>query len=161
MAEVKVVEEKQEVVEQLNSGANLEPTFVKKFFISNILSRAFSYLFGWNYDKNEPVKLSATADGLLRVSATAVVNTHNYTFTGQASNDYEIALDFGRIVNSVDIFIFDNDAVIKRSSDGVTYDSEIRILGDTVYSFDCSTKSILIKNATPGATASYQIVGWY
>jgi hypothetical protein len=161
MAEVKVVEEKQEVVEQLNSGANLEPIFVRKFFISNILSRVFSYLFAWNYDKNEPVKLSATADGMLKVSATAVVNTHNYTFTGEASDDYETALDFERIVNTVDVFIFDNDAIIKRSVDGTIYDSEIKVPAGGMYSFDCNTKSILIKNATEGATAKYQIVGWY
>jgi hypothetical protein len=161
MAEIKVVEEKQEVVEQLNAGIELEPKYAQKFFISNILSRVFSYLLAWDYSKNEPVKLSATADGMLKVSAMAVVNTHNYTFTGQASDEYGAALDFGRIVNTVDVFVFNNDAIIKRSVDGTTYDSEIKVPAGGMYSFDCSTKSILIKNATAGATATYQIVGWY
>ena len=161
MAEIRVVEEKQEIIEQLSEGLKLDPEFVRKFFTSNIVQRVLSYLFAWDYDKNVPVKLTATADGLLRVSATQVVNQHNVSFVGTASDNYGAPIDFGRIVNTVDIFIFDNDAVIKRSVDGEVYDSEIIVLANTVYSFDCNTKAIMIKNRVAGANASYQIVGWY
>jgi hypothetical protein len=161
MAKVTVTEEHQEVVEQLNEGSNYDPKYIQKFFISNILSRIFAYLFGWDYEANRPVKLSCTSDGLLKVSATAGVNEHNITFSGNAPDTYGTPHDFGRIVRVVDVVVRNNDAVIQRSLDGVVWDDEITVWTDSGYSFDCNTRYVRIKNKTAGSTAVYQFVGWY
>jgi hypothetical protein len=151
----------QEVVEQLNEGISLDPQYIQKFFVSNILSRIMAYLFGWDYIANRPVKLQCSSDGLLKVQATAGVNEHNITFSGNAPDTYGTPLDFGRIVRTVDVAISNYDAVMCRSLDNVVYDDEFTVFKDMIYSFDCNTRYIKIKNRTAGSVAVYQIVGWY
>lgn len=160
MAEVKVEEKIQKVIEQLNSGANFSPEFVREFFISNILSRAFAYLFGWDYLSGEPVKLQATPDGILRVSTFPSYYTINETFSGNAPDTYGTPIAFGDDVQHVDIWIEDNAAIFQRSLNGTLWYSEIKLFANSYYCFDATTRYIRIKNAVSGAVAKYQIVGW-
>lgn len=160
MAELKKFEQWQEIIEQLSSGGNFDPKYLRKFFTSNIVQRVFSYLFGWDYIQGIPVKLQATPEGLLRVSALPVYFSINETFSGNAPDSYGTPLTFAGIVQHVDIWVMNNDAVIQRSIDGSTWQSEITVYRDSYYGFDASTIAIRIRNRVAGSVAQYQIVGW-
>lgn len=86
---------------------------------------------------------------------------NNDTKAGNAADDYGTALAFDATCETVDVFVFDNSAIIKRTPDGTTYDDEIEVPANTMYSFTCKTHSINIKNKTASSTARYQIVGYY
>lgn len=160
MPEIDVKEKYQNLIEQLNEGLNLDPKYVERFFISNIVNRVISYLMAFDVTTNLPIRLRATKDGCLKVALVGAGFNYNQTFSGK-STDTETTLEFSHTVSRVDIWVENNDMIIKRSSDGVSYDDEITLRAGTFYSFDCVTKSIQVKNATTGADADYQIVGWY
>jgi hypothetical protein len=158
---VKVEEVVQLVDEQLSEGVTLEPRYIQRYFIDNVLKRVLAYLFGWDYISNTPVRLKANPDGTLRVSAVSVPFSVNDVKSGNAPDAYGAALAFDQDCGEVDIFIWDNPALVQRSADGVTFQDEIEISAGTMYSFTATTRSIRIKNKTAGAVARYQIVGWY
>jgi hypothetical protein len=61
----------------------------------------------------------------------------------------------------MDIYVFDNRVIFKRSYDGQTWDDEWEIFQDSMLSIDVLTKSFNVRNATPGAPARLQVVGYY
>lgn len=136
-----------------------DPPYVKRFFISNIFSRVFAHLIGWTGAK--AIKLKCTSAGELKVATTTTGFEHNDTKIGNAPDSYGTALAFDQVASRVDVRIWDNAAIIKRSVDGVTYDDEIEVPANTLYSFDCSTHSINIKNKTATQVARYSISGWF
>jgi hypothetical protein len=158
---VKTEEVVQIVDEQLSEGAQFEPRYAQRYYIDNILKRVFAYIFGWDYINNVPVRLKANQDGTLRVSSVSIPFSVNDTKSGNAPDTYETPLTFDQDCGEVDVFIFDNAALIQRSTDGTTWQDEIEIPANTMYSFSATTRAIRIKNKTAGSTARYQIVGWY
>ena len=135
------------------------PKTIRNFFIENIIKRAFVYLFG--YDGHKFVRLKCTSAGALKTAPLGTGFEHNDTKKGTASDDYGSDILFDSIVSRVDVFIWDNDAIIKRINADGNYEDEIEIPAGTMYSFDCSTKGFNIKNKTAGQNARYQVVGWY
>lgn len=86
----------------------------------------------------------------------------NDTKFGTAGAEYlETPLAFDKTCETVDVFIFTNAAMVKRSMDGITWDDEFEVPADTMYSFDCKTLSINIKNKPDGANTRYQFNGWF
>jgi len=155
-----VEEEHQNLIEEdFIEDLNLDPRKPIRFFIHNIIRRCFSFLFGW-YGK-KPVRLKATAAGELVVATTGTGYNHNQTKSGTAADTYGTDITFTNTCSRVDVWVWDNPAIIKRSADGITYDDEIEISANSFYSFDCSTKMMNIKNKTAGSNARYQFVGWW
>jgi len=157
---IRVEEEFQHLDEQLSSDLNLDPRYLQRFFTSNIVQRALAYLLAWNYSTREPVRLTATSDGALRVSLTATGFEHHHRASGDATDTWT-EIDIGTIAGRIDVWAWDADLLIDRSVDGITWDGEIKIPADSFYSFDCRTRKIRVKNADAGVTARYQVVGWY
>ena len=86
----------------------------------------------------------------------------NDTKAGTAADAYlGTPLAFDKVCETVDVFIFTNAAIVKRSRDGTNWDDEFEAPADTMYSFDCKTHSINIKNKTAGNNAVYSIVGFF
>ncbi|MEM1558218.1 MAG: hypothetical protein QXG12_06470 [Thermoproteota archaeon] len=160
MREVKVEEKIQKLLEQLNTGAEFSPSYVDEFFTSNIVKRVLAYLMAWDYLNNQAVKLQATPDGILRVSALPAFFTVNECFQGTAPDEYGIPIEFSAIVHHVDIWVYNHDIVLQRSVDGMLWYGEIILSSDSYYGFDAVTKYIRLKNAESGLAGSYQIVGW-
>lgn len=160
MPEVSTYERFQEIVEQLSSGLNLDPQFVREYFVSNMVSRVLSYLLGWSVDTGNPVKLISTPRGELIVSVSGYGFIHNESFSGSVGNDWETVASFSAIVGRVDLWISDDHVEIRRSLDGVLYDEPIRLDKGSFYSFDCQTLRIEMRSLTSGVTAGYRIVGW-
>jgi hypothetical protein len=155
-----ISEESQEIKENgLLEDYTYEPKQVRSFFISNILQRVFAHLIGWSEDGAR--KLRCTTAGELKVATVGAGYEHNTTSTGNAPDTYGTAIDFGLNCSRVDIAVFNNSMILKRSTDGVTYDSEIEIPANSFYSFDCVTRYFNIKNKTALSVARYQVTGWY
>jgi len=163
MAEKKVISPVEEIQDIKDNGLilpfTLVPSFVRRFFVSNIFTRTFAQVLGWTGSKN--VLLSATDSGYLKVSSTGTVNEHNETAAGNAPDAYGAAIDLSRLCPTVDIFTYDFACIIKRSLDDVTYDDEIELPPNFMYSFDCDTRYIKIKNKVALSVCRYTIIGWY
>lgn len=85
---------------------------------------------------------------------------HQEIKAGDAPDVYATDIAFAQKVMRLDIFIWDNDALFKRSPDGITMDPETEI-PQGFYSVDAETKSFNVQNKSSGQTARYQVVGWY
>jgi len=132
------------------------PAYPRRWFSSNFLQRGLSYLLGWTGSRF--VRIAVTDAGWVKTTASPVTYEHNETFSGNAADTYTTHT-FSSICSEVDVFVWDNAAIIQRSYDGAVYDDEIEISANTVYSFTIQTTSIRIKNKTAGNVARYQIVG--
>jgi len=155
-----VDEEHQNIRENnLIEDYDFDPKQPRRYYVNNLFQRVFSHLIGWSTLGAR--KLRCTVGGILQVAPIGTGYEHNDTYSGNAPDTYGAAIVFDRVVSRIDIMIWDNDAVIKRSLDGVTYDDEMEIPSNYAMSFDCSTYSILVKNKTAGQKARYQITGWY
>lgn len=159
MSEIK--EEKQKLDEQLNDGLTLDKPYVRKFSVSNLVLRVLSYLMGWNVSTGKPMKLRCNSSGHLLTAPAGSGYEYNDTKTGNAPDAYGAMLTFDDTVGTIDVFTWDNACYVKRSIDGSTYQDEIEIPANSVYSFDASTVGINIKNKTGGQVCRYSIVGWY
>jgi len=163
MADKKVISPVQEYQDVKENGLilpfSLVPKFVRRYFVDNIFTRTFAQLLGWTGTKN--VFLSCTDSGYLKVSSTGTVNEHNKTLAGNSPDAYGAALDLARLCPTVDIFTFDFACLVKRSLDDITYDDEIEIPANYMYSFDCDTRYLKIKNKVALSVCRYSIIGWY
>jgi len=157
---VTTYEEFQEVVEDVvQEDLKFEPEQARRFFVNNFITRTFARLFGTALDK--PIALKATTAGELKVAPVGAGYEFNDTKSGSATDTWSPALTFDQIVSRIDLTIWDNPAIIGRTIDGVTWQDDIEVPANTMYSFDASTKAVRIKNKTAGAVARYQFVGWY
>jgi len=147
------------IQDDIQEDLKFDPSSPRRFFITNIFSRALAHLIGWTGQKS--VRLTATAAGILKVAPTGAGFQYNDTKAGSAADAYGAPLAFDTIVSRVDLYIWDNSAIIKKTLDGVLYQDEIEIPPNVFFSFDCNVHSINIKNKTALAVARYQIVGWY
>jgi len=66
----------------------------------------------------------------------------------------------------IEVFVWDNDLYFSTSPDGSTYSEWVRLEAPAgtkanVYSFVRTSRSVKVKNYTPGNNATFQVVGWY
>lgn len=138
----------------------LDPKFVERFFVSNLVQRTLAHLVGQSDLAAVPIR--ATAAGELKVAPTGTGFEHNETIAKFAVADGYAEKSFAQVVSRIDITTWSFGVIIKRKpTAGAGYEGEIELPADIMYSFDCSTYEISVKNATPGSNASCQIVGWY
>jgi hypothetical protein len=163
MAEKKVISVVEEIQDIKENGLvlpfSLVPKFVRRYFVNNVFNRSFAQMLGWTGSKN--VLLTATEAGYLKVSTVSEINEHNKVFAGNAPDAYGAALDLARLCPTIDIFTWDFACKIVRSLDDMTYDDDIEIPANFMYSFDCDTRYVKIKNKVALSVCRYQIIGWY
>jgi len=158
MAEVTPEERVQKIKADLGEDLDFEPERVRNFFTSNILTRTLAHLVGWTGKRGK--MLRCTQAGELKTAPTSIGIEHNNTKSGNAPDEYGAAIEFDQVASRLDIFIFDNPAMFKRSLDGTTFEDEIEVpVG--FYSVDCVTHSFNIENKTEASVARYQVVGWW
>lgn len=159
-----VIERKEELQEirerEVNENLTYDPPKLSKFISSNIITRTFAHLFARSIDGIK--YLACTTAGILKVAVQGSGYEHNDVKSGTAGDAYlGSPLAFDGVASTVDIYIETNDAIVKRSVDGVSFDDEFWVPAGAVVSIDSVTHSINIKNRTPGSNAGYQIIGWY
>jgi hypothetical protein len=145
--------------ENLFEITDLDPKYVPWMYISNIIQRVFARTLGQG--PFGPVPIRCNEDGSLYVAGLGGGYTRNETKTGNAPDAYGAAIAFKAAMGRVDLFVFDQSAIFKRTRDGVTWDDEIEVWKDSFYSFDCTTLQFNVKNKTAGLVARYQAIGWY
>lgn len=84
----------------------------------------------------------------------------NDTLKGNAPGTYSTAIALASICQTVDIWVFDNAMMFKRSKDGDNWDDEFEIPADTHFSYDGMTHSFNVANKAAGV-ARYSIIGWW
>lgn len=145
----------------MNIDIDLSPEQLKEFYVSNLVTRTLTQLVGKVGNVSVPVE--ATSAGELKVATVGTGFEHNKTFPdADLSDDAWDELTFDETVSRVDVLVEGKRAKIKRTPRADDpYESEIQVPADTMYSFDCSTAKIAIKNVTSGENPTFQITGWY
>ncbi|RLC82195.1 MAG: hypothetical protein DRJ03_19385 [Chloroflexi bacterium] len=137
-------------------------TLIEKMYrinISNTIQNTIAFIAGRTNKGFKHARI--TAEGAIYVTPVGGGFDRNETKAGNAPDSYGSAIPFSKECGRVDVFVFDNAALLKRSRDGVTWDDEFELPADSFYSFDATTKEFKIKNKTAGSTARYSVVGWY
>lgn len=160
MADIIIDKRSQEIDEQLSAGLSLDPKHAINYYTDNIVQRVLGYLLGWNYLTGEPVKLTTTPDGLLRVVASGAGLSVNETHSGIAGNSWSGMILFFEMVSQIDVHTWDHPLFIQRSIDGITFQDMIEMPADSAYSMNASTRGYRIMNAVNGMLSRYQIIGW-
>lgn len=145
--------------ENLFETLDLDPKYLPWMYISNIIQRVFARTLGQG--PFGPVPIRCNEDGSLYVAGLGGGYTRNEVKSGSAADDWIAAVEFSATMGRIDLFVFDQGMIFKRSRDGVTWDDEIELWKDSFYSFDCKTLQFNIKNKTGGLTARYQTIGWF
>jgi len=157
---IEVNEQWQKFLASFTNEDDFDPAYVRQYFVNNVIQRVLSLLYACDKDSGEAVKLRCLSDGSLIVATAATGLTTNQVFEGNAGDEERI-LEFGKAASRIDVWVYDYDLKICRSSDGLTYQDWWLLKADSFYSFDASTKAIKIVNAVSGQTAGYQIIGWW
>jgi len=155
---IDIPEEKQKFKINLNTPEDLIPEYVRNFVVSNIVNRVLSYLYGWDYDQEKPVKLKALGDGSLVVSISGAAYVNNITKSGTVY-DSAVVEEFEHVVTRVDVWNGSEELIIARDSGDGVWQDEIKISPNQFYSFDAVTKKLKLVSTSSGTT--YQIVGWW
>lgn len=133
------------------------PYFRTNNFIQNTLSR----LVGWYPTQEDWRRIIIDAQGRLEVSTIQASYDAQDVKSGNAPDAYAAAIAFNSIVKRLDIFIWDNAAMVKRTADGVAWNDEFEVPANTILNLDATTHSINIENKTAGNVARYQFIGWW
>ena len=144
--------------ENLFEITDLDPKYVPWMYISNIIQRVFARTLGQG--PFGPVPIKCNEEGSLYVAGLGGAYTRHEVKKGNAPDAYGAAIEFSAVMGRIDLFVFDQKMLIKRSRDGVTWDEEIEVFKDSFYSFDCNTLQFNVKNYTAAQTARYQVIGW-
>lgn len=144
---------------RLRLDVTSKPSFLRRFFTSNIFTRSLAHLVGRGSKDSKLIR--CTEAGELKVAVVGSGYEDNDTKVGNAPDAYAGLQAFDSICSRVDIFVFDNAMMIRRSPDGVRVNDEIEIPANSVFSIDAITASFEVKNETALSVARYSIVGWY
>lgn len=145
----------EDIWEQLD----FDPKYIPWLYINNIVTRVLSRVIGQG--PYGPVPIKCSQDGSLFVAGLGGGYTRNEVNSGNVPDAYGASIAFTNPVGRVDLFVFDNALLFKRTRDDVVWDDEIELFKDAFYSYDCTTYKFNVRNKVAGATARYQAVGWF
>lgn len=135
-----------------------DPQNIRRYFTSNIFQRCLSHLFGRGNSKSYPIRCTE-AGALHNASIGGGFNYHSMTYhTMTVDTSYDITFDprAGRI----DLWVYDNDAMITFSGGGSPLEDYWLIEAGAYYSFDVNADIFSIKNATAGANTRFRVVAF-
>lgn len=156
---IKLEEMIQHIREKLLEDMDFDPKQVRRFFVSNIFTRTFAHLVAWTGTRAK--RLLCTGAGILKVAPLGTGFEHNETHTGTGADDPGDEWQFTETCSRVDVFVFDNPAMVRRKIEGGIWEDWFEVPASGFYSFDCTTDWINIKNKTAAANARYSINGWW
>jgi len=159
--EIAVKEVWQNLIENyFKEDVKLDPEFVERFFVSNLVQRTLAHLVGQS--DTAAVRIRATSAGELKVAPSGTGLEHNQVIAKWTCSDGGDEKTFNQVVSRVDVTTWDFPILLKRKPTALAgYEGEFEIPANTFLSFECSTIYISVKNATPGSNAKCQLNGWY
>lgn len=153
-------EEWQKVLINLSDGHTVDPAFLQDYYITNLVNRAYSYLFAWDETRGLPVKLVATSSGLLKVSALPPVRDTYEVFHQTIAAGGTVTITFTEAVTLVEIWTYGADMLIEKSTDGAVFGGQVKIPAGSYWSFESTTKALRITNTDTLNAQDVQVVGW-
>ena len=147
----------QRVEEEISDEINVYPTKVRRYGVNNIFQRTFAYLLGWQ-SNGKPIKVGATAGGLLKVAVSGAGFEDIDTLTGTATANWSSSLSFAWTPNRIRFEALDYPYIAKFSKDGVTWSDEIYVDGDMPRDFDINARYVKVRRYG-GTDAQYWIIG--
>ena len=147
----------QRVEEEIGEEISAYPTKVRRYGVNNIFQRTFAYLLGWQ-SNGKPIKVGATAGGLLKVALSGAGFEDIDTLTGTATVNWSSSLSFAWTPNRIRFEALDYPYIAKFSKDGVTWSDEIYVDGDMPRDFDINAKYVKVRRYG-GTDAQYWIIG--
>ena len=134
------------------------PSQIPAFYTTNIIQRALAHLVAYTED-DDPIRVRATEEGLLKVSAYPAVYEDYDVFEGTAMDDYDptTTYEFDKSYNRFDIFLEGGDVFISFKKANDVWGKDIP-LPEGYHSIDFSGKGIKIKNKEAGVSVRYYII---
>jgi len=146
----------QRVNEKIGSELDVSPSHIFRYGVNNIFQRTFAYLLAWR-STGEPIKLTATSGGLLKVAISGAGFEKVSTLTGTATVDWSAVLEFDFVPNRIRFESLDYPYIAKFSVDNVTWSDAVYIDEGTPRDFDINAKYIKVRRYG-GTNAQYWIV---
>jgi len=147
----------QRIEEEIGDEINTYPTHVRRYGVNNIFQRTFAYLLAWQ-SNGKPIKVGATAGGLLKVAISGAGFEQIDTLEGTATVRWSSSLSFAWTPNRIRFEALDYPYSAKFSIDGVTWSDEVYIDGATPRDFDINARYVKVRRYG-GTDATYLIIG--
>lgn len=143
-----------------NEEDTYEPRYVQEFYIDNLIKRVLAHLFAEDESSGNPVRLKATASGLLKVSAVPPVRDTYEAYKISVAPETIATITFSEPVILVEIWTYGAEMVIEKSTDGSVFGDQVRIPAGSYWSFESTTKAIRVTNTDLFNSQDIQVVGW-
>ena len=158
MAKITPEEQVQNIQEFIQEDLKFDPPQARRFFTTNIFQRTLAHLVGWTPWGSRMLRCTSTGE-LKTAPTTTGIESYGAT-PGTAGDDYE-AIPVGGNASRLDIFIWDNPAmIILQLTASAAWGGEFEVpVG--FYSIDIRANYFRIKNKTAGQNARYQVIGWW
>jgi len=147
----------QRVEEEIGEEITAYPQHVRRYGVNNIFQRAFAYLLGWQ-SNGKPIKVGATAGGLLKVAISGAGFEQIDTLEGTAGVEWSATLEFAWTPNRIRFEALDYPYLAKFSTDGVTWSDAVYVDGDMPRDFDINARYVKVRRYG-GTNAKYFIIG--
>lgn len=150
----------QKLLDDVSSGLNVDPESMREYFMSNIVMRTISMLYGIEPISGDLRKLQCTRDGRLQVTSVANIFTLNSTHDVSLAVSASQAITFPSTVTRIDFWSYDNPFNIVRVVSGIPNQPAFSFPGGGFYSIDASTDGLELTNPSNSVTVTGQIIGW-
>ena len=137
----------------------LDPEYVRKWAISNLITRTLAHLVGQGFTKAIPIR--ATQDGALIVATTGTAVQRYEPYIVTFTDDDPDTITFTHTCSFVEFWISLNAVLLRHTFDGTTWGGWIELPAGSYWCCNATCKAVEIKNAAATENAKYQIVGWY
>ncbi len=150
----------QKPTKNYNTEDTYEPEYVQEFYITNIIRRVLAHLFAEDETSGNPVRLKATAGGILKVSSLpAVLDTYEVSKQSVPAGG-SVTITFTSAVSRVEIWTYGAAMQIEKSTDGTVFGGVIEIPSGSYYSFDSTTLAVRVTNTDTANAQDIQVAGW-
>lgn len=139
----KVEEVLQRIEEELGDEIEVIPQHVRRYGITNLFSRVFSYLLAKKSD-GKYIQLQATIAGALKVASVGAGLEKSEVLTGTATDTLSAAIPFTQAVSRLHVGCTSYELLLYHSPDEVTYYGPIRCYDFYPNIFDISCKAIKV-----------------
>jgi len=146
----------QRLEENIGSELKVYPSHVYRYGVNNIFQRTFAYLLGWQMS-GEPIKLTATRTGLLKVAVSGGGFEEVDTLTGVATAEWSDVLEFAFVPFRIRFEAIDYPYCAMFSIDGVKWSDAVYVDGETPRDFDVNAKYIKVRRYG-GTDAKYWVI---
>ncbi|MCW7079302.1 MAG: hypothetical protein OCU22_09295 [Canidatus Methanoxibalbensis ujae] len=159
MKPASVAEILQRVEEKIGEEIKAFPSHIRRYGVTNIFHRSFSYLFAWDAD-DRPRKVRVDQDGRLMVAGLTQASESLEYYEGTAGYNWDTGILFPDTTTRVYFFKLDYPYEVYISKDGSTFDYTISIEYDNPLILEIPIRAVKVRRKY-GNDAKYKIMVVY